>query len=397
MMLPPIPLELSAEITAALLLAGALALRVALPDLAAMRRTKLAYAAVAGALAAMHAAWAVGLACYPLCHWGAALATLSIPVLALVVPSLGVAGLVRLAARRALRVPQSPVPVDGGRRTFLAAATALAPAAALGGGVMALAGGQRSPSLRTVRFAWPDLPARHSGLRILQLSDLHLGCGRSLAHLEAALDAASRHRPDLVVLTGDIAEDPELLGPALAMVGGLRPRLGAFACLGNHEYLRDIRRSRPCFERSDVELLVDGRARVVHGGAPLEILGIDDPITTGGDIRPFLRERLDRALDGSDSGATRILLSHRPEAFDAASRQGVHLVLSGHTHGGQIGLNGRSAFEPLYRDGYLWGPYARGASRLYTTSGFGNWYPVRLGCPSELPLVELVRAPAGGA
>jgi hypothetical protein len=64
-------------------------------------------------------------------------------------------------------------------------------------------------------------------------------------------------------------------------------------------------------------------------------------------------------------------------------------VLSGHTHGGQIGFHERSVGERLWPERYLWGPYSRGDSRLYTTAGFGDWYPWRPGCPSEAALVEL--------
>ena len=81
-----------------------------------------------------------------------------------------------------------------------------------------------------------------------------------------------------------------------------------------------------------------------------------------------------------------------PEGFDPAAKAGVDLTLSGHTHGGQIGFNGKSAFEPLWPDGYLWGGYRRGASSLYTTAGFGDWFPFRLGCPSEAPLLVLKRS-----
>ena len=84
-----------------------------------------------------------------------------------------------------------------------------------------------------------------------------------------------------------------------------------------------------------------------------------------------------------------MLLCHRPEGFVPASACGVHLTLAGHTHGGQIGFNGKSAFEPIWRDKYLWGRYSRGESHLYTTSGFGHWFPFRLMCPTEVPILEL--------
>lgn len=68
------------------------------------------------------------------------------------------------------------------------------------------------------------------------------------------------------------------------------------------------------------------------------------------------------------------------------------LTLAGHAHGGQIGFNGHSAFERIWPDQYLWGPYSVGRSRLYTTSGFGHWFPFRVNCPTEAPLIELARA-----
>jgi predicted MPP superfamily phosphohydrolase len=241
----------------------------------------------------------------------------------------------------------------------------------------------------------PRLPAALAGLSILQLSDVHLGSAKTLGDLDAFLERVATRaprRPDLVVLTGDMIDDEDLLAPALGRIADLKPRLGVFASLGNHEYFCDMRKIRDAYAKSDVRLLLDEGVTVDAGGALLHVAGVDDPVEIRKNIRPWLERRVDRALASAPSNASYLLLSHRPEAFEAASRLGVDLTLSGHTHGGQIGFNGKSAFEPLFRDGYLWGRYARGASRLYTTSGFGHWYPFRLGCKTEAPLVVLERA-----
>jgi predicted MPP superfamily phosphohydrolase len=86
------------------------------------------------------------------------------------------------------------------------------------------------------------------------------------------------------------------------------------------------------------------------------------------------------------------MLSHRPAAFDAAAENGVDLTLAGHTHGAQVGLFGRSLLEPLWPEARLWGHYRQGVSQLYTSSGVGHWFPFRLGCPSEAPVIELRRS-----
>ena len=288
-------------------------------------------------------------------------------------------------------LPQSPHLT---RRGLLLGAAALAPVAAVSVGVHGFQRGLSPVAIKPRRLEVPALPASLEGLRILQLSDVHLGVYRQLGDLEVALEAAARLRPDLVVLTGDFAEHQNLLPDALDLVRGLAPRLGVFACLGNHEYFSDVPSIRRTYDRKGIPLLVDD-AVTVDATTPgartrLSILGIDDPRIMRGDLRPTLRSAIERSL-GRASGDFRLLLSHRPEAILPASALDVGLVLSGHTHGGQIGYNGKSAFEPLAPDGYLWGPYTRARTALYTTSGFGHWYPFRLGCESELPLLELTQ------
>jgi predicted MPP superfamily phosphohydrolase len=113
-----------------------------------------------------------------------------------------------------------------------------------------------------------------------------------------------------------------------------------------------------------------------------------------GDIPALLAPSIEAAATESPPDADfRLLLCHRPEGFGPASERGFDLTLSGHTHGAQLGLFGRSLLQRLRPEVGWWGAYARPGktrpSRLYTTSGFGHWFPFRFGCPTEMPLLVL--------
>lgn len=419
MILPPVPMIQSLELYAVTCATLGLQLRLFFRSAFAYKYVKYTLLSLLVTIGVAHAAWAIGPLNYTLSYDGVVVAVLLFPPLALATVSLPltalVAWLVRLGTRtRRTAVEPAPSPrsddhppepgrarnaiepapkssVLSRRNTLVYAAGAL-PILAFGTGVRGLFGGFAETRLRRVTMPFANLPTSLEGLRVLQLSDLHLGCSKNLDDLESLLaDIRTNERPDLVVLTGDVAEDVRLLAPALRMVSSVRPRLGVLSSLGNHEYLHDIRATRQIYDRSDVPLLVDRGLTLRLGDESLFVAGIDDPVTVSRDIGSFMQTHTDRALEESPKEAFRILLSHRPEGFVPASRHGVDLTLSGHTHAGQIGFNGKSAFEPLFPDGYLWGTYRRGTSRLYTSAGFGDWYPFRLGAPPEAPLVVLAR------
>ncbi len=387
-MWPALPVAPSLVGSSVLALAGAGLARVLLPDLAKTGAARASAALLAAAIVGAHLAWTSS--CFEVSYWGAAIASVILCLLPFALVSVPLSALARFGAKAAL-APVAPVGVT--RRAVLCAATAAAPAVAIATGVTGFTTADAPPRVPRVRFAWPDLPPELAGLSILHLSDLHLGVERHVEDLEALFDTLGGRRPDLVVLTGDVAEDLRELGPALDAAVRFGPRLGVFASLGNHEYLRGVAAARAIYaQRRDVRLLVGEGALVSVRGAKLWIAGADDPVYVDADPKPFLRRSIESALAGAPKDAFRVLMCHRPEGFVPATEAGVELTLAGHTHGGQIGFNGRSAFEPIWRDHYLWGRYARGRSRLYTTSGFGHWFPFRLLCPTEAPIVELARS-----
>ena len=289
-------------------------------------------------------------------------------------------------------VPESP-----GRRRFLRAGLAALP---LVSATTAAAGTLRSaqtPSIPLIPLHFPDLPEDLEGLRIFHLSDLHVGPYVSLEDVEYLVERASALVPDLVVVTGDICDHlPDYLA-TLQCIEALTPHLGTYACLGNHEHFRGLPAVRASFERSVIPLLVEQGLTIPVGGARLHVAGADDPRYLGdAAAHGRLRASVEASLQGAPSDAFRVLMSHRSQAFDTAAPLGVHLTLSGHTHGLQMGLGGRSLFEHLLPDSYIWGHYGGGATQLYTSAGVGHWFPFRLGCPPEAPLFTLTSKPVVG-
>jgi len=258
---------------------------------------------------------------------------------------------------------------------------ALAAIALLLAGV-GLVQGNRPPVIERHEVFLPKLPPELDGLKLCQLSDLHLGTILGRRWLEARLAQVQSLAPDLVVVTGDLvdgnARHVEALVPLLAQ---LRAPLGVFAVTGNHEYYAGLERSVKLLEAAGYRVLRDTHVEVAPG---LVLAGVDDLTAR----RQFgaKHQALEKALQGRPPGAC-ILLSHTPWDVTRAEALGVQLMLSGHTHGGQIwpfGILVRLSYpylEGLYQVGSLW---------LYVSRGTGTWGPrMRLWRPAEVTLFTL--------
>lgn len=281
---------------------------------------------------------------------------------------------------------------DGKGHSRSAAEVALERAlAALGRGVYrgvarrAIAGRlTRGRELSRTRIALTRGERGLDGLRIAFLSDLHAGNYFGEDDWLAVCEVVAREAPDLVCLGGDLINlfehETHLLRKGLAL---LEPPLGRFAVPGNHEYhaADDPRLWRAVLEDCGVEVLWNRGRRLERGGASLWLGGVDD-LRRG-------QPDLARALEGAGDGEPIVLLSHNPDLFIDASRAGVDLQLSGHTHGGQIRLAG---YTPLRhsRFGFWSGHYAREGAQLYVGRGVGTTaIPLRLGAPAEIAILEL--------
>jgi uncharacterized protein len=302
--------------------------------------------------------------------------------------------LLRAARRRRPVTPQADPPFDPLRRRVLLRSAALTlPLLSLTTGAAGAAEASRPARLRRRTVVLPDLPAGLDGLRVLHLSDTHLWHFVTLADLDAALAPLQGEAIDLVCVTGDVADDLDQLAPALDRIAALRPRLGCFACLGNHEYARGLRRVLAAFGASSIELLRTGGRRLQYRDADFYVIGIDDPRGSPGTPRArFFAEQVAAAMQPVPPGSFVLALSHRPGVFPRASAAGISLTLAGHTHGGQAAVLGRSVLELAAAEPYPWGVYEREGKVLHVTCGAGHWFPIRLGCPPELVLLELQRS-----
>jgi uncharacterized protein len=230
------------------------------------------------------------------------------------------------------------------------------------------------------------LDPQFEGLRIAQLSDLHIGTLTPRSWGLAWSRSANDRGPDLAVVTGDmVTSGTDFHEDVADVIGALRARDGVFVSMGNHDYfgaegepLVSMLRAR------GVGVLRNEGVVIERGGAKLWLAAIDDTWTRRDDIARAMRER--------PAGATTVLLAHDPNRFDAAADAGANVVLSGHTHGGQIGVPFLSRVANLATFGYRYnvGFYRRGPSVLYVHPGLGTTGPpMRLGVAPEVTILTL--------
>jgi predicted MPP superfamily phosphohydrolase len=279
--------------------------------------------------------------------------------------------------------------IDPDKRRFLKTAAAIVPVLTLGTSTDGIASSFDDVRIPEIGFTYKDLPEDLDGFRIWHLSDLHLGYYFQLNNLEELLLRAENKSFDLILITGDVADDLSQLTDSLNLVNQMKTSYSPVVSLGNHEYYRGIKEVRRRIEASPIPLLVNNHFVYKIGNTNLTIAGADDPRRMHSDISQFLTNSISMSMQNAPDNGFKILMSHRPNALNVAGQFGINLVLSGHTHGGQIGFNGQSIFEPIAENAYLWGKYQKGQTKLYTSSGVGHWFPFRLGCPAEAPIITL--------
>ncbi len=279
---------------------------------------------------------------------------------------------------------------DPGRRRVLelaGKAAIVAPAAVLGYGTFIERFAFR---VREVDIALDGLPQDLDGLRILQISDIHRGPFLSDASLERVIGEARGLRPHLAVVTGDlISAHGDPLDSCIARLGGLKADSGVFGCMGNHErYAAAEDHTESASARVGICFLRDRALPLRFGGATLNLVGVD---YQSKQYRAYLPGAQRHILPGT----LNVLLSHNPDVFPVAARQGYNLLLAGHTHGGQVtveildeSINPARFFTP-----YVYGVYRAGSAAAYVTRGIGTiGLPARIGAPPEISLLRLRKA-----
>ena len=255
--------------------------------------------------------------------------------------------------------------------------------------------GPRELAVTRLRIPVRGLPAALDGFRIVQLSDLHIGAHLDLDELAEHVRRVEALDPDLVCITGDIVDRAETCDAAFPVLGRLRARHGVVATLGNHdvaagaEAVTDaLRRLTPFTVLRNARIEIDG----------LAIAGLDD---CGLDWARGVPEHPALPRLAADAKRPLVVLSHRPDCFPQAAQLGAALMLSGHTHGGQIALPSwlgrprrerpRNLAEFISR--FDRGRYTDGDATLYVNRGLGfTGQKIRLFTPREIACLELTRA-----
>ncbi len=278
---------------------------------------------------------------------------------------------------------------DPKRRQLLTTSAAVFPLLAVTAGGKGLVTAYSEPQMPVIPLQYTDLPAGLEGLRILHITDAHIGLIIGFDEVERMVELSAAQRPDIVLLTGDFCDDADAYLDALRLTGQIPSRYGSFASIGNHEYFRGIKSIVRSYEKGPIPLLLNTGTLLDIDGTPLFIGGADDPRSNFNLPEGFYEDAIALAMRDAPVDAFSILMCHRPNGFDAAAKAGISLTLSGHTHGGQIGFNGRSLLYATNPEKYMWGSYRKERSRLYVSAGAGHWFPYRLGCPTEIPLYVL--------
>ena len=282
------------------------------------------------------------------------------------------------------------------RRQFLRRLAASALLAGTGGTAYAWHEA-RSCQVERVALTLRNLPAAFEGTTVAWVTDTHHGPGVPLSYLEEVVAMTNALHPDLVALGGDYVQRTRYLqtpgghrryvAPGVAVLGGLRASLGRFAILGNHDRKVSAMLTRRALAEHRFTELTNTGVWLERGGARLRLCGVDDWATGQPRLRPALGDaRTDDAC---------LLLSHNPDFVEHIRDPRVDLVLSGHTHGGQVVLPlvgppfTASRYGRKYVHGLVQGPTAR----VYVSRGVGTiGLPIRYGAPPEVTLITLRRA-----
>ncbi|MBI2413878.1 MAG: metallophosphoesterase [Deltaproteobacteria bacterium] len=236
------------------------------------------------------------------------------------------------------------------------------------------------------------LPPSLDGFTICQVTDIHFGPAVGSPFIKNIIETANALKPDLIALTGDYIEgEKRHVGPVVKLLKGLKARLGVVTILGNHDHYAGSGYTEDLLASNGFKPLQNSHTMIESGKGTLCVAGVRDYL----EDRPDAKE----ALKGVPDDVPRILLSHHPDyAEELPTDERIDLVISGHTHGGQVRLP--FAFAPIlpsrYGQKYSGGLVAltrKEGTRVYVSRGIGmSIIPVRFNCPPELTLLTLKAA-----
>ena len=232
----------------------------------------------------------------------------------------------------------------------------------------------------------PRLPLAFQGTRIAFLTDIHHGPYTDISYVQSIVRTANLLQPDLILLGGDYSlRDPKYIGPCFEMLAELRAPMGVYGVLGNHDYWHGLQQTRDGFKTAKITELTNRSEWIQKDGERFCLAGVDD-LWCG-------HPNAEAALGGAKAEDACLLLSHNPDFCETLRDRRVGLVLSGHTHGGQVVFPGGVApFVPSwYGNKYLRGVVQAPETTVLVSRGLGTAIlPVRFGSRPEINVITVI-------
>ena len=244
----------------------------------------------------------------------------------------------------------------------------------------------RGPVVKSVNIFRAQVTAALNNLKIIQISDLHIGASIGHHYVNKVIQKTNQLNPDLIVITGDLVDGkPNTIQEVIDCLAGLKAKYGVYYVTGNHEYYWGIETVLNSLKNTGLQILLNENKTIDINGSKLAIAGVTDP--TSRSMHPERAQDISRASKGIESADFKILLAHQPSIYSSAQDLNFDLQLSGHTHAGQFFPF--SLFIGLFHK-YSRGLYKHKNMHLYVNPGTGFWGPAnRFGIPAEITLLNL--------
>ncbi len=307
-------------------------------------------------------------------------------------------------------VQGSDTPFLADRRSFVARASIITAAIPFSAMLYGMARTAFDYTIKRKKLVLSNLPEAFNGLKVVQISDMHLGSFASVEHIRKAFDLILNQNPDMIFFTGDMVNNlASEVEPFKDELARLKAPLGVYSILGNHDYGDYAQWSNEADKRANLQrlmaiqrdagwnLLMDEYRILERDGQQMAVVGIQN---WGASLRFPKYGDMNKATRGTENVPFKILLSHDPSHWDAQVRtehKSIDLTLSGHTHGFQFGIEipgfKWSPVQYVYKQ---WaGLYQEGAQYLYVNRGLGFLgFMGRVGIPPEITVLELKRGTA---
>lgn len=316
--------------------------------------------------------------------------------------------LVRWVINSFSKKPGSPLPGEViSRSQFLTNVALAATAIPFGAMAYGIISGAHDYRVKRVAVKLPNLPKSFDGMRIAQLSDIHSGSFYNRTAVKGGVEMLMQEKPDMILFTGDLVNNESSeVKEYIDVFNKLRAPLGVYSITGNHDYgdyknwstkeakQQNFKDLMEAHKLLGFDLLMNENRTIEQSGDRMSIIGIEN----WGAGRFAKYGKMDKAYVGTEEAQVKILLSHDPSHWDAQVLPGykdIDLMLSGHTHGFQFGVEiGGIKWSPVQYAYKQWaGLYKEGEQYLYVNRGFGFLgYPGRVGMPPEITILELQRA-----